>query len=59
MMEGDHMEKLLDEYRERFGEQFPLMLCRGIGDDAVCDIIRKCLEDGEPYNPELDPESNY
>ena len=53
------MDKLLDAYKSRFGEQFPLMLCRGIGDDGICNIIQECLDNGEPYNPELDPEVDY
>ena len=53
------MDELLDKYRARFDDQFPLMLCRAKSDEDICKIIQKCLDDGKPYNPALDPESNY
>lgn len=53
------MDTLLDEYRTRFGEQFPLMLCRGMTDDEICQTVQKCLDDGKSYTPELDPDANY
>lgn len=53
------MDALLDEYRIRFKEQFPLMLCKSMTDDDICKTIQQCLDDGKPYSPELDPEANY
>ena len=53
------LDKLLDEYQGQFEENFPLMLCRHMEDDEIINIIKKCLKDDEPYEPELDPESNY
>ena len=53
------MDTLLDKYKAKFGEQFPLMLCRHMTDDEICDTIQKCLDSNKPYNPELDPEANY
>lgn len=53
------MHELLDKYKERFGEQFPLMLCRMMTDDEISDIINRCLVEGKPYSPELDVDSNY
>jgi hypothetical protein len=53
------MDALLDKYRDRFGEQFPLMLCRGLTDDEICRTIQQCLDNGEPFDPELDSDSNY
>lgn len=43
------MDKHLKEYEERFGEQFPLMLCRGCDDDEIIEIIDECLSKNEPY----------
>ena len=55
----DKLDKLLDEYQEQFEENFPMMLCRHMDDEEIITIINKCLEENEPYEPELDPESNY
>ena len=52
-------DKLIDEYQERFEENFPLMLCRHMEEDEIIEIIQKCLDDDEPYDPELDPEASY
>ena len=43
------MDKHLKEYEEKFGEQFPLMLCRGCDDDEIIEIIDECLSKNEPY----------
>lgn len=53
------MDALLDKYESQFGECFPLMLCKSISDEAICQIIQQCLDDNEPYNPETDPEADY
>lgn len=53
------MNKKLDEYREKFDEQFPLMLVRGMTDDEIIKIIDECLESGKPYEPKLDPDVLY
>lgn len=46
------MDKLLKEYKERFGEQFPMMLCRGCDDGEIEGIIRDCLKKNKPYTVE-------
>ena len=38
-------------YWERFGEPFPMEQFGGTEADAVAEIAR-CLESGEPYQPE-------
>lgn len=43
------MDKYLREYEEKFGEQFPIMLCRGCDDDEIIEIIDECLSKNEPY----------
>lgn len=50
------MNKKLDEYRKRFNEQFPLMLVMGMDDEDIIEIIDKCLESGEPYDPDISDE---
>lgn len=53
------MDKLLDQYREKFGEQFPLMLVMGMSEDDIIKIIEECLEKGVPYDPELEEGADY
>ena len=43
------MDKMLNEYKKQFGEQFPLMLCRGCEDNEIIEIIKECLKKNEPY----------
>lgn len=43
------MDKYLKEYEEKFGEQFPIMLCRGCDDEEIIEIIDECINKNEPY----------
>ena len=43
------MDKYLEEYAEKFGEQFPIMLCRGCDDKEIIEIIDECISKNEPY----------
>lgn len=43
------MDKYLKEYEEKFGEQFPIMLCRGCDDEEIVEIIDECISKNEPY----------
>jgi hypothetical protein len=43
------MDKYLKEYEEKFGEQFPIMLCRGCDDEEIIEIIDECISKNEPY----------
>lgn len=53
------MNEKLDAYREKFGEQFPLMLCMGMPDKDIIKIIDKCLKSGKPYDPEIEDDVLY
>lgn len=55
----DKLDKLLDEYQDHFEENFPLMLCRTMEDEEIIEIIEKCLENDEPYDPKLKKDANY
>ena len=46
------MDKELKRYEEKFGEQFPLMLCRGCSDDEIMEIIDECRSKNKPYTVE-------
>ena len=53
------MDELLDRYKTRFGEQFPLMLLRDESDKDISRMIQRWLDNEKPYAPVLDPEANY
>ena len=44
-------EAKLEEYKETFDDQFPLMCCRGMTDDEVVKTIERCLKKGKPFDP--------
>ena len=48
------MDNYLRDYEEKFGEQFPLMLCRGCDDDEIIEIILQCIKDNKPYTVNTD-----
>ena len=50
------LESIL-KYKEKFGECFPLMLTKGMGDKKIEDIIKNCIENNSPY--EVDEEGDY
>lgn len=47
------MDEALDEYRKMFDEPFPLMLVMGMGENEIIKIIQKCIESGDPYDPDI------
>lgn len=53
------MESKLQEYRDKFDEQFPLMMVRGIDDAEIIKLIDGCIESGEPYEPDFEDGVDY
>lgn len=53
------MEKLLEKYLEKFGEQFPLMLCMGMSEEAIMKLIQECIDAGKPYELDDDDKNIY
>ena len=51
------MDEIMDKYKERFGECFPLMLVMGMSDDEICELIKECLKNDKPY--EVDNDYDY
>ena len=51
------MDEIMDKYKERFGECFPLMLVMGMSDDKICELINECLKTNKPY--EVNNECDY
>ena len=48
------MESKLQEYKDKFGEQFPLMMVMGMDDSEIIKLIDGCIESGEPYAPDFE-----
>lgn len=55
----DDLEKVLNKYRDRFDENFPVMLFRGTPEDELIQTVQKCLDDDKPFEPDLDDEADY
>lgn len=53
------MDVLLEKYRARFGECFPLMLCMGMSDEEINQIIQQCLDKDTMYEPDIDSDMDY
>ena len=46
------MTELIQEYFDRFNENFPLFMVMGMEDEKVEALIRDCLDRGTPYRPD-------
>lgn len=53
------MKELLEQYLEKFDDQFPLMLVRGMDEEEIITILKKCIEENKPYEIEFDEYANY
>lgn len=53
------MNELMEKYAEMFDEQFPLMLCMGMSEDDIMQEIQKCIDSGEPYEPDMGDDIIY
>lgn len=54
------LDELLNEYYDRFGEDYPLMITATISADEVIEDIRKCLISGKRAKPmELEAGLDY
>lgn len=54
------MTELIEQYVERFHENFPLFALMGMEESEVKAIIQDCLDKGTPYRPsDLDKKSLY
>lgn len=54
------MVELINQYLERFNENFPLFSLADAEESEVEAIIQECLDKGTPYRPpELDEKALY
>lgn len=54
------MIELIEQYLDRFNENFPLFALMGVEEAEIESIIQDCLNKGTPYRPpELGEKSLY
>lgn len=53
------MDKLLQQYAEKFGENFPIMYLRHMNEAVLKELIKKSIKDNKPYEAEYDAEGDY
>lgn len=41
----------IEQYTQRFNENFPLFMLKGRTEDELIGIIKDCLKTGKPYVP--------
>ena len=51
------MDELMEMYKKKFGECFPLMLTMGMSEKQIEEIIKECIKKNKPY--EVDGENDY
>lgn len=56
---AERIDALLIKYEKRFHEDFPLMLCRGMSDEDICEIVQNCLDKNEAFSPDPDSDADY
>lgn len=46
------LEKLLEEYKEKFGDAFPMFVVRNLDDGEIIKLVQKCIEANKPLELE-------
>lgn len=49
------LDKLLIEYADKFDDTFPIFCLRATPNEELISILRKCIDEGKPYEFEYDP----
>lgn len=53
------MDKLLIEYAEKFGENFPFFIVMDLDEEEITNIIKTSIEKNEPYVVETNDDVVY
>lgn len=48
------LDDLLNEYADKFGENFPIYNFMGVSDDEIIDLVKSCIESGKAYEETQD-----
>ena len=51
--------KALKSYLEHFDEPFPILIAETSEGETLVDLIQKCIDKNELYDPPLDPDKIY
>ena len=53
------MDKLLMDYRYKFGENFPIMMMMSETEENIIKIIEECIKNNKPYDVKRIDGANY
>lgn len=53
------LDRLLDEYLDKFGENFPIYMTRQMTDDQLLSTIEGAIKSGKPYSPKIEEDVLY
>ena len=53
------IKKLLNEYAEKFDDNFPLMLVTHMDEDEIIELIEKCIKEEKPLELEVEEDVDY
>ena len=54
------VEKVLREYYEKFGSNYPLGIVSTLTDNQIIERVRKCIDTGKPEKPiEYEEDTDY
>jgi len=55
----EELDRVLNQYREKFGEMFPTAQVKGVGNKGWIERAKKCIESGKPYAQSPLPGARY
>ena len=53
------MDELLNQYADRFNDNFPIFLLRNKTEDEIKEIVQSCLDKNEPLSIEVENDCDY
>jgi hypothetical protein len=53
------IDKLLQDYADKFDDNFPIFALLHIEEKEIADLIRKAIDNNEPYNGNYDAVGAY
>lgn len=53
------LDKLLIEYADQFGDNFPIFDVKHLDEDEIIKIIESAIEKNEPYDPDYQDDVDY
>lgn len=53
------MDKLLQQYVEKFEDNFPIFFVRHLGEEEIKELIKKAIENNKPYEAGYEEQGVY